>query len=376
MILGIDEVGRGPYAGPLVIGACILPDAKIVEQDPEKYAWISELTDSKKLSAKKRENLYKKIKEGALATATGWVKSSEIDKYGISESLKLACRRAVKKIQETKVQFSEIIIDGTMNFLVETSLEKYVSTLKKGDFLIKEISAASIIAKVERDRYMIQLAKIYPEYGFEKHVGYGTRLHQTAMEKFGLMPEHRKSFRPVRAIYEKFQQIETKTHAKDEDVVVFDEIHDSLKMQGNHESRRDILKSKDEAELNNELRSRQQNVLSSKDIGNIGEDVVIKYLEKQGHRIITRNFKTNLFEIDIISQKDNLLFFTEVKYRKNEIFGEPISFINSNKYRQMNFAMQGFLTLHPEYKILDSKLAVAGVIGGNFKLQEWLILDE
>ena len=104
--------------------------------------------------------------------------------------------------------------------------------------------------------------------------------------------------------------------------------------------------------------------------------MVVKYLEKQGHRIITRNFKTNLFEIDIISQKDDLLFFTEVKYRKNEIFGEPISFIDSNKYQQMNFAIQGFLTLHPEYKILDSKLAVAGVIGDNFKLQEWLILDE
>lgn len=197
------------------------------------------------------------------------------------------------------------------------------------------------------------------------------------MEKFGLTPEHRKSFCPVRTIYEKFQQIETEeTHAKNEEVVVFDEIHNSLKIQGKHESRQNILNYKDKTELNNELRSRQQNVLSSKDIGNIGEDVVVKYLEKQGHKIIKRNFKTNLFEIDIISQKDNLLFFTEVKYRKNEIFGEPISFIDSNKYRQMNFAMQGFLTLHPEYKLLDSKLAVAGVIGDNFKLQEWLILDE
>ena len=160
--------------------------------------------------------------------------------------------------------------------------------------------------------------------------------------------------------------------------MVFDEAHDSSNMQDKHESRRNILNlnSKDKTELNNKLKSRQQNILSSKDIGNIGENVVAKYLEKQGHRIITRNFKTNLFEIDIISQKDNLLFFTEVKYRKNEIFGEPISFIDSNKYRQMNFAMQGFLTLHHEYKILDSKLAVAGVIGDNFKLQEWLILDE
>ena len=92
--------------------------------------------------------------------------------------------------------FSEIIIDGTMNFLAGTPLEKYVSTLKKGDLLVKEISAASIIAKVERDRYMIELSKKYPGYGFEKHVGYGTGLHQRMMEELGLTPEHRKSFRP------------------------------------------------------------------------------------------------------------------------------------------------------------------------------------
>ena len=203
MILGIDEVGRGPYAGPLVIGACILPDAEKIEEEPEKYHWISELTDSKKLTAKRREALYIKIKEGAVATATGWVSANEIDEIGLSESLRLACRRAVKQIQETRMPFSEIIIDGTMNFLSGTPLEKYVSTLTKGDLLIKEISAASILAKVERDRYMTELAEKYPEYGFEKHVGYGTVAHQKAMEDFGLTPEHRRSFRPVREIMSK-----------------------------------------------------------------------------------------------------------------------------------------------------------------------------
>ena len=203
MILGIDEVGRGPYAGPLVIGACILPDAEKIKEEPERYHWISELTDSKKLTARRREVLYDKIKEGAAAVATGWVSASEIDEIGLSESLKLACRRAVKQIQETHVPFSEIIIDGTVNFLSGTPLEKYVSTLKKGDLLIKEISAASILAKVERDRYMAELAEKYPEYGFEKHVGYGTAAHQKAMEQFGLTPEHRRSFRPVREILSK-----------------------------------------------------------------------------------------------------------------------------------------------------------------------------
>ena len=203
MILGIDEVGRGPYAGPLVIGACILPDAEKIKEEPERYHWISELTDSKKLTARRREVLYDKIKEGAAAVATGWVSASEMDEIGLSESLKLACRRAVKQIQETHVPFSEIIIDGTVNFLSGTPLEKYVSTLKKGDLLIKEISAASILAKVERDRYMAELAEKYPEYGFEKHVGYGTAAHQKAMEQFGLTPEHRRSFRPVREILSK-----------------------------------------------------------------------------------------------------------------------------------------------------------------------------
>ena len=198
MILGIDEVGRGPYAGPLVIGACILGDWK----NSESAEWIEKLTDSKKLSAKRREELYVLIKEKALATATGWVSSAEIDEVGLSEALRLATRRAVEQIQKTKVPFSEIIIDGTMNFLVGTKLEKYVSTLKKGDFLVKEISAASILAKVERDNYMAKLDAVYPEYGFGKHVGYGTAAHQKAMEEFGLTPEHRRSFRPVREIAE------------------------------------------------------------------------------------------------------------------------------------------------------------------------------
>ena len=181
MILGIDEVGRGPYAGPLVIGACILGDW----QNSENAEWIEKLTDSKKLSAKRREELYVLIKEKALATATGWVSSAKIDEIGLSEALRLATRRAVEQIQKTKVPFSEIIIDGTMNFLVGTKLEKYVSTLKKGDFLVKEISAASILAKVERDKYMAELDAVYPEYGFGKHVGHGELFHLCAAVSVG-----------------------------------------------------------------------------------------------------------------------------------------------------------------------------------------------
>ena len=315
MILGIDEVGRGPYAGPLVIGACILGDW----QNSENAEWIEKLTDSKKLSAKRREELYVLIKEKALAIATGWVSSAEIDEVGLSEALRLATRRAVEQIQKTKVPFSEIIIDGTMNFLVGTKLEKYVSTLKKGDFLVKEISAASIIAKVERDKYMVKLDTVYPGYGFGKHVGYGTAAHQKAMEEFGLTPEHRRSFRPVREI------AEGKT--------------------------------------------------TTKQLGDRGEQIVVDYLVKSGHEIVARNYKTKLFEVDIISQKAQMLYFTEVKYRSDHDFGEALDFIDKKKQQKMHLAVAGFLATHPEYADFTPILAVAAV-GEDFKLEEWFELSE
>ena len=315
MILGIDEVGRGPYAGPLVIGACILGDW----QNSENAEWIEKLTDSKKLSAKRREELYVLIKEKALATATGWVSSTEIDEVGLSEALRLATRRAVKQIQKAKVPFSEIIIDGTMNFLIGTKLEKYVSTLKKGDFLVKEISAASILAKVERDKYMTELDAVYPEYGFGKHVGYGTAAHQKAMEEFGLTPEHRRSFRPVR----------------------------------------EIAESK----------------ITTKQLGDRGEQVVVDYLESSGHEIVARNYKTKLFEVDIISRKNEILYFTEVKYRSDYDFGEALDFIDKKKQQKMHLAAEGFLATHPDYADFRPILAVAAV-DKDFKLEEWFELSE
>lgn len=358
MILGIDEVGRGPYAGPLVIGACILPSAEIAEREPEKYAWFFQLTDSKKLTAAKRESLYDKIKQGALASATGWVTSTEIDEIGISESLRLACRRAVKQIQEAKVPFSEIIIDGTMNFLVGTPLEKYVSTLKKGDLLVKEISAASIIAKVERDRYMIELSKKYPGYGFEKHVGYGTGLHQRMMEELGLTPEHRKSFRPVQEIW-----LRTGTRAENHKITEDGKINqpDPDPDPDPDPGPNSVLESGDN--------------LTTSEIGSYSEEVVTKYLEAEGHEILFRNFKTKQYEIDIVSRKADEIYFTEVKYRKNNQYGEPLEFVDQKKHKQMEFAAKAFLHSHSEFSKLIPHLAVASV-NGDFVLDEWFLLTE
>lgn len=345
MILGIDEVGRGPYAGPLVIGACILGDW----QNSENAEWIEKLTDSKKLSAKRREELYVLIKEKALATATGWVSSAEIDEVGLSEALRLATRRAVEQIQKTKVPFSEIIIDGTMNFLARTKFEKYVSTLKKGDFLVKEISAASILAKVERDKYMVELDAVYPEYGFGKHVGYGTAAHQKAMEEFGLTPEHRRSFRPVREI------AESKTTTKPKN---------ATRLETTAEP-----KNASEQKITNKQKT------TTKQLGDRGEQVVVDYLEASGHEIVARNYKTKLFEVDIISRKNEMFYFTEVKYRSDHDFGEALDFIDKKKQQKMRLAVEGFLATHPEYADFTPILAVAAV-DKDFSLEEWFELSE
>lgn len=184
MILGIDEVGRGPWAGPLVVGAVVLPEG-------EAFAG---LTDSKKLTAKKRAVLDTDIREKALGWGLGWVHAEEIDAIGLSQALRLATIRAVEAV---KTPYHEIIIDGTINFLSETAKGAYVTTLPKADFLIPAVSAASIIAKVARDTYMEEQDALYPEYGFASHVGYGTSKHQQALNQHGVTPLHRRSFAPI-----------------------------------------------------------------------------------------------------------------------------------------------------------------------------------
>ena len=314
-ILGIDEVGRGPLAGPLVVGAVILP--------VEAKEWFNELKDSKKLTAKKREKLNEIILAEA-ATGLGWVSNVELDEVGMSEALKLATKRAVKAVQSLHAPFSQIVIDGKVNFLKGTPLEKYVSVMVKADDLIREVSAASIIAKVARDKYMVEIAEKYPEYGFDKHVGYGTAFHRKAIEEFGVCPEHRRSFEPCKSL------------------TGF---------------------------------SRETNVVkNTTKIGARGEDAVCEYLVRQGHEIMARNHKTYFYEIDIVSVCEGKIYFTEVKYRKNDSFGGGLMAVDAKKQRQMHYSAESFLKYRPEYNNLDPVLAVADVTGGNFTVRDWLVL--
>ncbi|MBU8907031.1 ribonuclease HII [Desertibacillus haloalkaliphilus] len=179
-IAGIDEVGRGPLAGPVVAAAVILP----------KDFYLLGLTDSKKLSKLIREQFYEQIVDKAIATGIGVVSAKEIDEINIYQATKKAMNDAV---QQLAVCPEHLLIDA-----MDLSTPLPQTSLVKGDQKSISIAASSVIAKVTRDRYMEKLARTYPAYHFEKHMGYGTKEHLDAIEQFGVTPEHRLSFRPLK----------------------------------------------------------------------------------------------------------------------------------------------------------------------------------
>jgi len=181
LIAGVDEVGRGPLVGAVVTAAVIL--------DPANP--ISGLADSKKLSEKRRLALFDEIKEKALAWSLGRAEPEEIDQLNILHATMLAMQRAVAGLC---IQPDYVLIDGNRC----PALPMPSQAVVKGDSLVAEISAASIIAKVSRDREMAELDLLFPQYGFAQHKGYPTALHMEKLTQYGATPHHRRSFAPVR----------------------------------------------------------------------------------------------------------------------------------------------------------------------------------
>jgi ribonuclease HII len=177
LVAGIDEVGRGALAGPLVAACVILPSANRLQ-----------LADSKLLLPQRRADMSKKIQDRAIGFGIGWVSNQEIDQYGLPWSLQEAYLRA---LEDMALEVSQIILDGSVNYLKEFDI---CQTLIKADQKVACVAAASIIAKVARDEYMRALCDKYPEYCYETNVGYGTRAHRAALKEHGLSDLHRKSF--------------------------------------------------------------------------------------------------------------------------------------------------------------------------------------
>lgn len=190
MIAGIDEAGRGAWVGNVVAAAVILP----ADYD------LPLLSDSKKLSPKQRENLFSAIYEQAIAIGIGQMSAQDIDNLNILQATMQAMRQAALNLEDKNanpVQVAEFLIDGNR---VPENLPAPARAIIGGDAKIAAISAASIIAKVTRDRQMLELGERYPHYGFAAHKGYGTAAHQKAIAKFGILPEHRRSYKPIKAL--------------------------------------------------------------------------------------------------------------------------------------------------------------------------------
>ena len=248
MIVGIGEVGRGAWAGPLVVGAVMLGGAD-----------IPGVTDSKKLSAKSRQKYAGLIKKQARSIGLGWVSAENIDKHGLSKALSIAAQLALNEI---KAPYTQIIIDGTVRFVDDPR----VTTMKQADLLVPSVSAASIMAKVARDYYMSHIAhNDFPDYGFNRHVGYGTAGHLEALQTNGPCDLHRTSFAPI-------QKIMGRETAKSEKI-------------------------------------------TQNSSGGEAETAAATYLASKGYHIVDRNWKTKWCEVDIIARKDAVIYFVEVKHR-------------------------------------------------------------
>lgn len=179
LVVGLDEVGRGPVAGPLAVGAVVLPT------EPH----IAGLNDSKQVKPEDRERIAMEIKRVAIAWTVQYVEPADIDANGMTASLTTAFRRAIAAVEEAGVRPDVVLLDGN-----PLHLDERETNVVKGDGKCASIAAASIVAKVERDALMCEYAKEYPEYGFDSHKGYASASHIEAIKKYGLSPVHRVSF--------------------------------------------------------------------------------------------------------------------------------------------------------------------------------------
>lgn len=184
---GVDEVGRGPLIGPVVTACVVLPKDFILDG----------LTDSKKLSEKKRESYYKYIIEHAISYATALCTPEEIDELNIYESSRVAMIRAIDRVRQD-IPLEHVLIDA-----MPVNIDIPTTSIIKGDAKSISIAAASVVAKVTRDRMMYELDKKYPEYGFAKHKGYPTKKHIEAINKYGLIEGYRKTYGPVKDVLNK-----------------------------------------------------------------------------------------------------------------------------------------------------------------------------
>ncbi|MBT4140306.1 MAG: ribonuclease HII [Candidatus Latescibacteria bacterium] len=323
-IAGVDEAGRGPLAGPVVAAATILPPDIQIEG----------LNDSKKLSEKKREVLFGQIQTQALAIGVGQATPQEIDQLNIRNATHLAMRRALDQLS---IAPDRVLIDG--NAVPESDYNEMA--IIGGDRKSVSIAAASIIAKVTRDRIMVKYDIEYPEYGLAKHKGYGSAHHLKVLKEHGATPIHRSSFAGVpnnttlSEVGEVFADGIAAARNLEELTTIGDTIaRASLDVHG---SEMGILR---------ELYRKRRTTLQRP--GNMGERLATEYLQRKGFAICENNYRAAGGEIDIIAQKDGKLIFLEVKTATQTQFGDPKTWVTPQKQSQIIRVAKAYQSLHPK----------------------------
>ncbi|MDP6340027.1 MAG: ribonuclease HII [Candidatus Marinimicrobia bacterium] len=290
IIAGVDEAGRGPLAGPVVAAAVILPPNHQVEG----------LADSKKLSPKKREKVFDEIMAVA-EVGIGRVSHQTIDQINILQATFKAMRKALGSLKQTP---SKALIDG---YKLPDQVIKNVGVID-GDNKVESISAASIVAKVTRDRIMLSVDPIFPEFGFARHKGYGTIQHVEALNKYKATPIHRKTYQPVKANLPGMRWLKI-----------------------------------------------------SRRIGKLGEQLAALQYLKNGYQVIEMNRTCSHFgELDIIAEKNDEWVFIEVKTATKDQLGGPILKVDPAKLRKLESAIQYYLSEQDEEK--DIRLDVVTVM--------------
>ncbi len=287
LLCGIDEAGRGPLAGDVYAAAVILPKDVIIQG----------LDDSKKLSEKKREELFEQIINVAVSYNIATASVAEIDEHNILNATFIAMRRALEGLD---VKPDMALVDGNRN----PTLSVHTKCVVKGDSKSACISAASILAKVARDRYMVKIDEAYPEYEFKKHKGYGTKLHYEMLDKFGQSDVHRNSF--LRKYYaEKLGGIKPTAKRK---------------------------------------------------TGDAGESETVKFLENDGYEIIEKNYICEYGEIDIIAKKGEIIAFIEVKTRRANAVVTAAFSVGKAKQKKiiksaLHFTTEKNIVLQPRFDV-------------------------
>lgn len=323
-IAGVDEAGRGPLAGPVVAAAIILPPDTL----------IPGLNDSKALSEKRRAELFEIIHNTALAIGVGKASPQEIDKYNIRNATHHAMCEALASLN---ISPNRVLIDG--NALPGSPFPE--QSVIGGDRKSLSIAAASVIAKVTRDRLMIDYHAQYPAYGFASHKGYGSADHLAALQKHGPCPIHRQSFRGV---------FEARSS---EDFKIFAEgiraamNLDQLQAIGKTIASASTHIPEDEVQALRMLFRKQRTRLQQS--GPKGEQLAEKFIEQKGYEIRARGFRALGGEIDLIAVKNDVLIFVEVKTATTPHFGQPETRVTPAKQAQIIKIAKAYLRQHPDH---------------------------